>query len=398
MAVPALSDEIFLQLANARAVWLRAVSGLAIPSNFAAADAVKQMHDAFEEFMGAIYRHYDGPEVWVDFTAYPDKIRQITKRKLRHDHLVKQLNDERVRAKHYGHWPQYRDIRALAPRCAAFLEENCVEFLGLRFSEVRLSSFVEHEEVKDYLTQAEDSLAAGDNFQTLVYLQAAFQIFVEDAVADRLSSGHTTLLDRLDCASDHELQSIFPDQRAREFIGNLASGLTKTQQLVELMAVGINPLEREVFNRLTPIVHLTSARTIMKGVYGRGADALTVTDETTSWAMDFVLSAILRYQTIPRPFDMWGRYKVKVTRTSVVIDGEGADIGQLAAGAVIENVGYCDHFKLGDSWMWEDGGQRKFIPLSDAEVVEERRFSRLRRDRRRELIAQRQDGSGNTGH
>src|SRR5687768_13609099 len=140
MVVPAPSDEIYLQLGNSRAVWLRALSGLAVPSNFAAAEAVKQLHDAFEQFMGAIYQHHNGPDVWVDFSDYPEKIRQITKRRLRHDHLVKQLNDERVRAKHYGHWPQYRDIRALAPRCTAFLEENCVEFLGLRFSDVRLSS------------------------------------------------------------------------------------------------------------------------------------------------------------------------------------------------------------------------------------------------------------------
>jgi hypothetical protein len=78
-----------------------------------------------------------------------------------------------------------------------------------------------------------------------------------------------------------------------------------------------------------------------------------------------------------------------LTATSVVIDGEGADVGQLGVGAVIENVGYCDHFKLGDAWMWKESGQRKFIPLSGAEVVEERRFSQLVRNRRRELIDQR---------
>jgi hypothetical protein len=75
MTVPPLTDEIHLRLANSRAVWLRAVSSLAVPSNLTAADAVKQMHDAFEEFMGAIVQHYGGPEVWIDFTGYPERIR-----------------------------------------------------------------------------------------------------------------------------------------------------------------------------------------------------------------------------------------------------------------------------------------------------------------------------------
>jgi hypothetical protein len=213
---------------------------------------------------------------------------------------------------------------------------------------------------------------------------------VEDAVGERLSSGHARLLDRIDLTSSSDLQRRFPDQPAREFIAKLASALTKTQELVELQAIGINPLERAVFDQLTPIVHLTSARTIMQNVYSRGAETATVTDESAHWALDFALSAILRYQTIPRPFDMWGRYKVKVTSTTVVIDGEGGDIGQLGTGAVIENASYCHHFNLGDSWMWEDGDQRRFIPFSHAEILEERRHPQIGRDRRREIIARRE--------
>jgi len=108
-----------------------------------------------------------------------------------------------------------------------------------------------------------------------------------------------------------------------------------------------------------------------------------ITTENAHWAMNFVLGAILRFQTIPAPFDLWGRCRLKVRATCTVIDGDGADVDQLAVGAIIEDAGYCDHFRIGDAWMWEEGGQRRFVRLADCEVQGIKRHAQLARERRR---------------
>jgi hypothetical protein len=56
------------------------------------------------------------------------------------------------------------------------------------------------------------------------------------------------------------------------------------------------------------------------------------TPENGHWAMNYVLGAILRFQTIPAPFDAWGKYKLRVVADCPVVDGEGSEVGCLNAG------------------------------------------------------------------
>lgn len=364
-------------------LWLQAQADLALPSDFAAAGAVNRLHDAFEAFMAAVYRHFKGSDTWVNFDAYPEKIRQTTKRRLTHDQVVTELNTLRVSAKHHGNWPRYQDVRALALRCTAFLEENCIQYFGVAFSDVRLSSFVEHEEARAFLAQAEDTMRDGDYVQTLAFLQAAFQTFIGDAAGERLPRGHTALLPAWSLPTRGDLERVFPEQRTRDLMVKLVSELEKTQELVQLQAIGVNPLERAVFDAITPGVHLSEAGTIIGQPYYQTGKSLLATPENGHWAMNYVLGAILRFQTIPAPFDAWGKYKLRVVADCPVVDGEGSQVGRLNAGAIIENAGLCLHFAIGDSWMWGEDAQRRFVRVTDCEIQETRRHAQLARDRKR---------------
>src|SRR5688572_20512620 len=117
MTHPSLPPNVTRQVALSRTLWLQAQADLAIPSNFAAGEAVKRIHDAFEVFMAAIYRHHNGADVWVDFPKYPEKIKTAAGERMRHDQVVRELNYERVRTKHHGNLPLYSDARSLAERC-----------------------------------------------------------------------------------------------------------------------------------------------------------------------------------------------------------------------------------------------------------------------------------------
>jgi hypothetical protein len=243
MATIVLPHDVARQVGLARMLWLQAQADLAIPSDFAAGEAIKRIHDAFEEFMAAIYRHNNGADVRVDFAAYPEKIRQAAGKRMRHDQVVLELNRERVRTKHQGNLPLYRDARALAERCGAFLVENCELYLGLPFREVRLSSFVEHEEVREFLVQAEDAIEANDLAEAMVLLQVAFQIFVGDAVGERLPMGHTSLFGAVQSLPERfDIDRTIKDQSERQLLLRVIEGVKKTQELVELQAIGINPL------------------------------------------------------------------------------------------------------------------------------------------------------------
>lgn len=55
---------------------------------------------------------------------------------------------------------------------------------------------------------------------------------------------------------------------------------------------------------------------------------------------------------------------------------------------MIENAGYCDHFKLGDPWMWEENGERRFVRLADCQIQQTKRFAQSRARARREHYTQ----------
>jgi hypothetical protein len=57
------SDDCVRRLARARALWLESGAQLSVPSNFAAAEAVKNLHDSAEEFLDATYHAAGGGEV-----------------------------------------------------------------------------------------------------------------------------------------------------------------------------------------------------------------------------------------------------------------------------------------------------------------------------------------------
>jgi hypothetical protein len=126
----------------------------------------------------------------------------------------------------------------------------------------------------------------------------------------------------------------------------------------------------------------------------QGYDGLVVTPENTHWSMNFVLGVVLKFQTIPRPSDVWGRYRVRAKSGCQIVDGEGNQVAYFAAGAVIADATFCDHFKVGETWMWEDGGQRKFVRVSECEILDERRHSFLAREARRQHFANRSDADG----
>jgi hypothetical protein len=382
-----LPPDIARQLGLARMLWLQAQADLAIPSDFAAGEAVKRIHDAFEEFMAAIYRHHKGADVWVDFGVYPEKIRQAAGQRMRHDQVVLELNRERVRTKHQGNLPLYRDARALGERCGVFLAENCELYFKLSFNEVRLSSFVEHEEVRTFLVQAEDAIHANDFAGAMVPLQVAFQVFVSDAVSERLPRGATSLFSiNQSLPNRFEIDRTLKDHGMRQLMLRVVEGVEATQRLLEMQAIGINPLERAVFDAISPIVHITEAHKVA-GQYRKGPESLLASRENVHWAMNFVLGAILRFQTIPAPFDIWGKHTVRTVSDCAVFDGDGAELKRLSQDSDIESVSFCDHWKVGDTWMWEQDGQRLFMRLEDAVVLETKRHAQLGRERRREMMA-----------
>jgi hypothetical protein len=51
-------------------------------------------------------------------------------------------------------------------------------------------------------------------------------------------------------------------------------------------------------------------------------------------------------------------------------------------GAIIEDAGLCLHFTIGDSWMWGQDAQRRFVRLTDCEIQETRRDAQLARERK----------------
>jgi hypothetical protein len=137
-----------------------------------------------------------------------------------------------------------------------------------------------------------------------------------------------------------------------------------------------------VFDAMTPIVHITAANRVA-GQHQKHGEALLATRENTNWAMNFVLGAILRFQTIPTPFDVWGRHAIKALAAGPVIDVNGAEVRRLRVGEVIQDAGFCLHM-VGDAWVWEEAGQKRFAKVADCELVKSQRHAEISRERLRE--------------
>jgi hypothetical protein len=156
----------------------------------------------------------------------------------------------------------------------------------------------------------------------------------------------------------------------------LADAAPKVGEQLELLVLGISPVDHATFRYLTPIVHLNSFGDVIAS-YSKPTASLFATRQNAEFCMDFVLGTVARLEAVGGVRDARSRFTIRVTEACscyTMNHGPVAE-GALEAGHIIEQAtfGLGPSGELEECWGWEKEGKHLLVSFRKCEIVAEHR-------------------------
>jgi hypothetical protein len=286
----------------------RLVLGSSAP--FSAGIAVGQLQDAVELFLRILAEHFHAAlKERTTFDQLIGAVAAVLPGPLTHRTSLNQLNKSRVNFKHFALEPRREDAEKLLHDVESFIPGSSSQFLLVDYSDLSLSSALQHRRTENWLRKAEH-LMDTDDYRGAIDAAAVALAVYRRCLGVELEK---TRLDRYGKYGRGELSDLI--KSTQDEFDNLRSQL-------DLVLTGTNLSQYRVFLRFAPSVRFTMAGTLH--VVGRLYEPLSPTRDHAllcySFAVDTALA--LKKTHIPGRFQRQRpipQHQVEVTSESDVV-------------------------------------------------------------------------------
>lgn len=204
-------------------------------------------HDSVEMFMKLCSDFKGGIKVKRDtkFMEYFSLIPDLTM-----DAQMQNLNYKRVALKHYGSLPSKLDVEISRANTTDFLETNTLKIFDVSFDELSLVWLIKYDEVKEYLTKAEQAFITDNYEESILNSHIAFSELIICYEADK-NLNYETLFHICENMR-YSGRSIYLDNELDEYIKKVNKALLKIDEAIKIIGLGIDYKRFVQFNILSP--------------------------------------------------------------------------------------------------------------------------------------------------
>ncbi|MFW5498592.1 MULTISPECIES: hypothetical protein [unclassified Maridesulfovibrio] len=151
-----MTETVLKKLCLAKNQYHLGLNNIQIANDFSICTGVILLQDAIETFLISVSEHLNVDIKEKDnFNTYIDKINtSIHPEQLPYRQQLTRLNKMRVSAKHYGIFPNAREVDNILPAVSNFLFETTQTVLNSNFNSVDMTDALDNIEIKSCMTKA----------------------------------------------------------------------------------------------------------------------------------------------------------------------------------------------------------------------------------------------------
>lgn len=264
---------------------------------YISAVALLSFHDAVELFLQLGSEYLDSGSQQPSFMEYWERIgRKLPEgQELGQKESMRRLNKARVGLKHHGTFPARLEIESFRAVTTSFFEENTPLIFGIEFNEISMIDYVEPEEARDKLKEAERHLGDNDLAAALSAAGMALALMLQDyETRKRDRFGRSPFF----FGRDLTFQSSFfmgldrvAHRGLAEFVDRVKESIEAMQEALKIMALGIDYRRYSRFKLLTPAIRFAIDGT-PHSFSRRDVPLLEASD--VRFCIDFVVEAALK--------------------------------------------------------------------------------------------------------
>jgi hypothetical protein len=252
--LPTITADTFRRLAFIRLLLDRGVelSTQSAPFSF---DSINRLHDVAEMFL-ALAVQVHGLAIPNDFMAYWVTLQKPLGRPLTYNAQMQRFNKVRVNLKHYGIEPSQVEIRAASTVVPALINDECLPIFGVKLDDVSLSTFINCDEARQLVDQADSAWCANDLLHALAFLEQAFDVLIRDYEKRKKLEGRSSVFDAtVDMTFLTPFHRRVTDTKEKQFDDAIISSLNALDFSVMLIGIGIDFRRYGRFKAITPVTH-----------------------------------------------------------------------------------------------------------------------------------------------
>jgi hypothetical protein len=262
------------------------------------ATAILGFHDAVEMFLHTTCEHLNAQlPKRVYFESYLDALAaQPLNLVVEHIISVKRLNTVRNNLKHHGVIPALLEVEGLRAATGNFLEDNSRKLLSMDFATVSLVHLVGDTDVRSLLQEATSQLDAGNLDRAPRSVSIAFRKLLEQFHArvwgvndvDPFSFGESLDVTKVPNVPGHP--------QLTQFLYSVHNAVTRLQEGVRILALGIDYNEYSRFKYLLPIAIPAWSGKRDDYHFTVRSHAPPMSVETVRFGIDFVVGCAFKLQ------------------------------------------------------------------------------------------------------
>ena len=249
--------------------------------------SILTFQDSVEMFLNLLSEHKGIDSKNFKFLDYWDKIPDLTFKE-----SMRKLNDRRVNLKHKGLLPAKSDIEVSRVNASDFFEENTFKQFGINFLNISLVDLVSYDEVRQYLSKAEEELNNGNNEECVLQTAYAFNVLLSNYGSNKRKWGYSPFSFGPSLTFQTSFNLRIEERNLAKFVDTMKESLESLRNVVEIISYGIDYREFVKFDFLTPYI----SRTISGNMHAHLGRKKKWTKENSQYCIDFVIKSALILQ------------------------------------------------------------------------------------------------------
>lgn len=249
-------------------------------------------HDTIELFLNLICET-NSIEVPIKFMEYWTTINKATTQaKLSYKTSMLKLNKARVGFKHHGIIPSKPDIESFKLLTQIFLEEYYIKFFNIDFKKVSLIDLIENERSKSHLKESEKAFEINSIEDCVNNLTMSYAYLLHDYESNKKDKRFMSPFNfKNSFRSLHHIPRKVDDE-TRRFFSDLTESITKIQDVLRLITMGIDYKQYVKFSALTPEYGFSANDEVVPF----GFDKKTFTAEDFDFCRNFIINTAIKLQ------------------------------------------------------------------------------------------------------
>lgn len=275
-------------------------------------------HDAMESFLKLISEYLDAGRSNLSFMDYWEVLnRELPEETtLGHKESSRRLNKARVNLKHHGNMPSKTAIESYRSTATNFLEDNSKEVFDVDFSKLSMVRLINDSEIKNHLKNAEESLGEEKFENSIQESSIAFHLtmkkFFGAEEGQYSTRGSNIPLPFPPSFRKDDILGIGNELRIRDpneasysskkrwnsaanYFREIIRTITSIQEVLGVMALGIDYQEYNKFKKLTPGVLEREGEYQIIANSDHNSNELN--HQNAKFCIDFVIENVLEFQT-----------------------------------------------------------------------------------------------------